>query len=267
MQKLTLNIKGMKDADCETKIVDNLKKLEGIFLINVDFKQESGVITFDEEKIKPITIAKAIKALGYDVTANIASSIISSGYSKKKKLNVPKIVFGAMAALSLCVIGLEVYEPTRTYIASHLQADKKTGLEVLQEQSKSTSTADKSTAEPSIKSTSGTEAVAPDSKTDTAPVVAKTSDTGEVQTVTAELGDSGKLPNIDVKAGIPVEFNLHVKDDSLISATGGKVILATFKVEQNLYVGDNVIKFTPSTKGTFDYNDATGKLKAKIKVD
>lgn len=302
MQKLKLNINGMQDIKCEGEIVDKLKKLDGIFLVKIDYSQSSGVITFDENKLKPIDIAKSIKSLGYEVTADIEPPVESSVPNPvKKKLNVPKIVFGAVAAVSLCVIALEMYAPSRNYIASHLQADKKTGLEVLQEQTKSTSTDDQATSKSAstpqtdtaassatassestpkqtsgdIKSSSGTTAT-PESKTDTpeskadtqaaAPVV-QTSSNAEAQKVTAEIGDGGKLPDITVKVGQPVEFNLHVKDASLITSGSDAIIIAPFQLEQNLNVGDNVIKFTPSSKGVFEYTSGDGNKKAKITVN
>lgn len=250
MQKLTLNIRGMQDAQCEGAIVANLKKLDGIFLVKLDFKQESGVITFDEVKIKPITIAKSIKSLGYAVTANTESAVQTP--VQKKKSNIPKIVFGAVALLSLSVIGLELNGPTRNYIASHFtaQAPKKTGLDVLQEQTKSASSVPKTTGD--LKSVVGVA----DSKT-----VAD-----DVQKVTAELGAGGKLPDISVKVGQLVEFNLHVKDAGLLTVSSKVLSLPTFQIEQNLYVGDNIMQFTPDTKGTFEYSSVDGKLKATITV-
>lgn len=65
MTKINLTISGMHCESC-AKIIDiELKEESGINNVNVDYKNSSALIEFDEEKITLEKIIEVISSLGY----------------------------------------------------------------------------------------------------------------------------------------------------------------------------------------------------------
>jgi len=118
----------MKDAQSEVQIVDTLKKLSGVMLVKIDFDQASGVITFDESKVKSKVIATAIQSLGYEVTADETAG-------SKGKWSIFRIVLGISALIALGILVFEMFPAIREFISQYVRSEENTrkGLELLQE--------------------------------------------------------------------------------------------------------------------------------------
>lgn len=67
MQKLTINIDGMKGKDDEQQIISALKNLDGVLLVNIDSTKNTGTVTFNEEEITADEVAESVNSLGYSV--------------------------------------------------------------------------------------------------------------------------------------------------------------------------------------------------------
>lgn len=74
MQKLILNIKGMRDKQSEVQIVDKLKTLDGVLLVRIYADKAFGVIMFDESRVVPKAIVAAIHSLGFTTASALDGS-------------------------------------------------------------------------------------------------------------------------------------------------------------------------------------------------
>jgi len=73
---ITLPITGMTCANCSNTIERNLKKLEGMVQVNVNYAAENATCIFDSMLLKNKDIIEKIKSVGYDVpTAKIELTI------------------------------------------------------------------------------------------------------------------------------------------------------------------------------------------------
>ena len=72
MKKLIVPISGMHCISCAQKIESNLKKLNGITNVNVNFATEKATVEFDENLISENEINDAIEQLGYKVIKGIS---------------------------------------------------------------------------------------------------------------------------------------------------------------------------------------------------
>ncbi len=66
-KKLNLDIAGMNCAGCANTIERNLKKIDGINKVNVNFPAEKAFIKYDEKKLTKEDIIETIKSSGYDI--------------------------------------------------------------------------------------------------------------------------------------------------------------------------------------------------------
>lgn len=67
IMKLTLKIGGMSCASCAANIEYDLKKLEGVISVNVNFAAEKAFVEYEMEKTDEGKITRAIEKLGYKV--------------------------------------------------------------------------------------------------------------------------------------------------------------------------------------------------------
>ena len=77
---------------------------------------------------------------------------------------------------------------------------------------------------------------------------------------------AGKYPNITVKKGIPVQWEIEADENSL-TGCNYRMILKDFKLGVELGYGTNVIEFTPEKAGNFQYSCWMGMITGTIKVE
>jgi len=70
MKKISLNIVGMHCASCAANIEHDIKKLDGIKLVNVNYASEKALVDFDETKIDIGKITAVIIKGGYQIIDN-----------------------------------------------------------------------------------------------------------------------------------------------------------------------------------------------------
>lgn len=85
-----------------------------------------------------------------------------------------------------------------------------------------------------------------------------------VQTVQGEV-EASAYPEIVVRKGIPVQFNLHA-DAANLNGCNGSIVIPEYNVQMELKPGDNIIKFTPEKTGTYGYTCWMGMISSKITV-
>ena len=66
-KQITLPITGMHCANCANTIVRNLKKLDGVAEVNVNYASEKGTVTFDPSVLDQNTIINKVKDVGYGI--------------------------------------------------------------------------------------------------------------------------------------------------------------------------------------------------------
>ena len=86
-----------------------------------------------------------------------------------------------------------------------------------------------------------------------------------VQYVSSVL-ESGKYPDITVKAGEPVKWTIQASKES-INGCNYKILLQDFDLEHVFEEGDNIIEFTPITAGVYTYTCWMGMITGKIHVE
>ncbi|MDY6397811.1 MAG: sulfite exporter TauE/SafE family protein [Treponema sp.] len=74
-----------------------------------------------------------------------------------------------------------------------------------------------------------------------------------------------KYPDITVKKGIPVRWEIQADKNSL-TGCNYRMILRDFKLGVEMGYGTNVIEFTPEKTGNFKYTCRMGMINGKIKV-
>ena len=85
------------------------------------------------------------------------------------------------------------------------------------------------------------------------------------QYVSSQL-QSGKYPDITVRAGEPVEWEIEASEDN-INGCNYKIFLQDFGLEHTFTEGKNIIKFTPEQAGTYTYTCWMGMITGKIHVE
>jgi len=85
-----------------------------------------------------------------------------------------------------------------------------------------------------------------------------------VQNITSTLTSRG-YPNITVKKGVPVVWNLQAASN-VINGCNQTLVLSKFGLRVNLQAGDNIIQFTPTQSGTIQYSCWMGMQTGKITV-
>ena len=77
---------------------------------------------------------------------------------------------------------------------------------------------------------------------------------------------SGKYPDITVRVGEPVEWEIEASEDN-INGCNYKILLQDFGLEHTFTEGKNIIKFTPEQAGTYTYTCWMGMITGKIHVE
>lgn len=85
-----------------------------------------------------------------------------------------------------------------------------------------------------------------------------------VQTVQSEL-KSGSYPDIAVKSGVPVIWIINAPSGS-INGCNNRILIPEYGIEYTFQYGENIIEFTPTKSGTFDYSCWMGMIYGKIIV-
>lgn len=85
-----------------------------------------------------------------------------------------------------------------------------------------------------------------------------------VQYVSSTL-KSGRYPDITVKAGEPVKWEIQASESS-INGCNYKMILQDFGMEHTFENGENIVEFTPEKEGTYTYSCWMGMITGTIYV-
>lgn len=85
---------------------------------------------------------------------------------------------------------------------------------------------------------------------------------GNLQTVYSEL-DWGDYPDITVKAGVPVRWNIHAEADK-ITGCNNEMVIPALDLRVPLSPGDNIVEFTADEPGVIPYTCWMGMLNGSI---
>lgn len=88
MQKLSINIKGMKGQEDEKLIIGGLKQLKGVLLVNVDSDKEMGVVTFNNNQVTAEDVVNCVVSLGFEV----APYEEKAGLARDNKIGVGLVI-------------------------------------------------------------------------------------------------------------------------------------------------------------------------------
>ena len=75
----------------------------------------------------------------------------------------------------------------------------------------------------------------------------------------------GRYPDIKVQTGVPVKWIINAPKGSL-NGCNYKMLLRSFGIEHTFSEGENVIEFTPTKSGTFQYTCWMGMIRGNITV-
>ncbi|MEA5136719.1 MAG: sulfite exporter TauE/SafE family protein [Candidatus Fimivivens sp.] len=85
-----------------------------------------------------------------------------------------------------------------------------------------------------------------------------------VQAINSTLSP-GRYPNITVQEGIPVRWVINAPEGS-INGCNNSMLIREYGIEHTFKSGDNIIEFTPTKTGTFQYSCWMGMIRANITV-
>lgn len=111
--QITIPIQGMSCASCVNKIQNKLLHIDGVFKANVNLATSSAFIEYDNSKINPAGLKKAIKSIGYEVpeledTSNddITDEIYKKRYRNLKNRFIVSLSFSIpIVLLNMLVMG------------------------------------------------------------------------------------------------------------------------------------------------------------------
>ena len=86
-----------------------------------------------------------------------------------------------------------------------------------------------------------------------------------IQIVESELDWRG-YPDITVKAGIPVRWNIHAEAEK-ITGCNNEMVIPALNMRVPLHAGDNIVEFTVDEPGVIPYTCWMGMLRGTITVD
>jgi hypothetical protein len=86
----------------------------------------------------------------------------------------------------------------------------------------------------------------------------------DVQVIKSTLSPY-QYPNITVKVGTPVKWLIDVPSGS-INGCNNRILIREYGIEHTFKSGENVIEFTPSKTGKFQYTCLMGMISATITV-
>ncbi|MDD3341068.1 MAG: heavy metal translocating P-type ATPase [Bacilli bacterium] len=85
MKKENLQIGGMTCAACASRIEKNVKKLDGIINVNVNFATEKLMAEYDEKKVSKEEIKKTIIKTGYQVIETAKTNVVDDDKAREEK--------------------------------------------------------------------------------------------------------------------------------------------------------------------------------------
>ena len=88
--------------------------------------------------------------------------------------------------------------------------------------------------------------------------------TGVIQEIESEL-DWRSYPDITVRAGVPVRWNIHAGEGK-ITGCNNEMVIAALDLRVPLQEGDNIVKFTATEPGMIEYTCWMGMLHGTITV-
>ena len=65
LSQLRIISTGLTCDNCERKITKSLKKLPGVYMVDIDHETGKGVVKFNETKLTEVDILLAVTELGY----------------------------------------------------------------------------------------------------------------------------------------------------------------------------------------------------------
>lgn len=87
-------------------------------------------------------------------------------------------------------------------------------------------------------------------------------DADGIQRVTSNI-TSNSYESISIQAGVKTQWTIHV-DQGDLSGCNNRILIRSFGAEIPLQVGDNIIEFTPTEKGTFTFTCWMGMIRSRI---
>ena len=88
--------------------------------------------------------------------------------------------------------------------------------------------------------------------------------TGDIQVIDSEL-DWRSYPDITVRAGVPVRWNIHAGEGK-ITGCNNEMVIAALDLRVPLQEGDNIVEFTAAKPGMIEYTCWMGMLHGTITV-
>jgi len=67
MQTATLNVSGMTCGGCVRSVSKVLNTLDGVVKTDVSLENKSAVVEYDEAKVNPAQLKRAVEEAGYEV--------------------------------------------------------------------------------------------------------------------------------------------------------------------------------------------------------
>ncbi len=67
MQTATLNVSGMTCGGCVRSVSKVLNALDGVAKADVSLEKKSAVVDYDEAKVNPAQLKRAVEEAGYEV--------------------------------------------------------------------------------------------------------------------------------------------------------------------------------------------------------
>ena len=67
MSSVQFNVTGMSCAHCKAAVEEELNKLDGVERSSADIENNIVEVTYDESRVAPERLTKAIEAAGYNV--------------------------------------------------------------------------------------------------------------------------------------------------------------------------------------------------------
>ena len=106
--KETFKVDGMSCASCAMRIENNLKKVNGVQSVSVNFSSSSLFIEFDSKDITSEKIIKTVDALGYSLIAEekVNKDAFNEDQLKKLKKTKFKMIISVVLSAPVAVIGM-----------------------------------------------------------------------------------------------------------------------------------------------------------------
>jgi len=92
LKKFTIPIKGLHCRSCEILVENQLKEIEGISKVLINYRQGQAEIFYDKEKPELEKITKAIEKAGYSVGKEKNSGLISKDKNDYKELGIAFLI-------------------------------------------------------------------------------------------------------------------------------------------------------------------------------